>query len=110
MSSNGTFDNSDPGHNSSTVNGPFDALDREGDISPDLHSRQYASSSTQISECHLYPSNVGGTSTGAEGPSDDPAKTPTTLYPTNRVSPEEGKSRIQSWKPSFRDLTTRHRI
>ena len=119
MSPNGTFDstgftdfdNSDPVHdNSSTVNSPFDAFDREGDISPNLHSRQYASSSMQVNDWYLYPSNIGGPSTGAEGASDGPARTPTTLYPTNRVSFEESKSRIPPCKPSFRDSTARHRI
>ena len=126
MSSNGIFDftgftgfdNNNLGHdNSSTANDLFDAFNREGDIGLDLHTRQYASSSTQIDDWYLHPSNVGGPSqpyTGVGGVLDDhvipnlsdPAKAPTTLYPTNRVSLGEGKSPIPPWTPSFRNSTT----
>ena len=107
------FDDNNLGHgNSSTVNGLFDAFNWEGDAGLDLHTRQYASSSTRTDDCYLYPSNVSGPSTGAEEGLDDlndPIKAPT-LYPANRVSLGEGKSRIPPWMPLFRDPTTRHRI
>ena len=113
------FDNSNLGHdNTSTVNGLFDAFNWEGDAGLDLHTRQYASVSRKTDDLYLYPSKVSGPSAGAQGVSEghvipglrDPAEAPTTLYPANRVSLGEGKSRIPPWTPLLRESTTRHRI
>jgi len=87
MSSNGAFDftgftdfdNSNLGHdNSSTVNDPPDAFNREGDAGLDLHTRKYTSVSTQTDDSHLYPSNVSSTGfLTTAGPSTLPAVHPT---------------------------------
>jgi len=86
MSSNGAFDftgstdfdNSNLGHdNSSTVDGLFDAFNREGDAGLDLHTRKYASVSTQTNDSHLYPSNISSTDfLTTAGPSTLPAVHP----------------------------------
>ena len=109
MSFNEIFDftnsgNNNIGHdNSNTADDLFNMFNWGNNTGSDLYTHQHAGHSTNNDGWYLHPSNVDGPShpyTGAEvlgGQNDfpdldDPTTAPTTLYPTNQMSLQEGKS------------------
>jgi len=98
------FDNNSLGHDySSAMDHLFDTSNWGNDTGLHLSIHQHAGFSKDKNERYLNQSIVGGSSqpyTGVEvlrNPNgfldlDDPTRAPTTLYPANRVSLNEGQS------------------
>jgi len=96
------FDNNNFGHNSSSaMDHLFDIFNRGGNAGLDLSTDQHAGPSTHDNQWYLNPPCAGGPSQlyagvevlgGSNGfpDLDDPTRAPTTLYPTGRVSLNEG--------------------